>query len=894
MNTHKNETDLDLGLFYAAVINQAPDIILVLDEDLHFVQVNDQACMQFGYSREELKRLRVRDVEGLMDENRIQQLVGEIMQKGVAQFESIGIRKDRTRFPVEIKACFIDAGENRYLVAFGRDISDRKEAERTLQNEKTITEALVNHFPESIYFKDRQSRLTRVNVKLMADLGVDSLEQIIGKTDIDLFGEEFGSRTIAVEKHIIETGEPSIGLVESRELGNGEINWTLSTKVPLIDPEGRIIGIAGVSREINEIKRTEEQLRIKENQLSVASKIAGLGYWEYNVETGIYTFNDHFYQVFRTSVEEVGTYQMTPAEYVARFLHPDDYHIVADEIKLALASDEQDYYSQLEHRILFPNGETGYIVVRYFVVKDNHGRPIRIFGANQDITERKLAEKAIEDSEAQLSVAAQIAKLGYWEYDESDNLFTFNDQLYAIFKTTAGEMGGYRMSPEKYAETFLPPEEQDIVAKEVKMARESPLPEYHRYLEHRIIYATGETGYAGVRFFTVKDKSGANYKTIGVTQDITERKLAEMALRDTEFSLQKAFEIAAIGPCKYSIKFDRYEWTQRALDVIGFKNEEIPEKFGGFLKYVHPDDVEHIISEVKKANITGVFDVENRIFINGRMKWIRFKSELEYNEDGKPLNSVGIVQDITDRKLAENELMRYRDHLEQLVRQRTAQLEDTNKDLEAFAYSISHDLRAPLRHINGFANILGRMMNDHPTAGKYIDLINSSSTRMGTMIDGLLHFSRLGRQTIDKSEVDLNSLISEIIVQFKPDLEHRRIEWKIDQLPKVNGDPNLLKIAFENLISNAIKYTRKEEKAVIEIGSGDKGNSTVFIRDNGVGFDMAYADKLFGVFQRLHNEEEFEGTGIGLANVQQIIRKHGGAIRADGALNEGAVFYVTL
>ena len=379
MNTHKNETDLDLGLFYAAVINQAPDIILVLDEDLHFVQVNDQACMQFGYSREELKRLRVRDVEGLMDENRIQQLVGEIMQKGVAQFESIGIRKDRTRFPVEIKACFIDAGENRYLVAFGRDISDRKEAERTLQNEKTITEALVNHFPESIYFKDRQSRLTRVNVKLMADLGVDSLEQIIGKTDIDLFGEEFGSRTIAVEKHIIETGEPSIGLVESRELGNGEINWTLSTKVPLIDPEGRIIGIAGVSREINEIKRTEEQLRIKENQLSVASKIAGLGYWEYNVETGIYTFNDHFYQVFRTSVEEVGTYQMTPAEYVARFLHPDDYHIVADEIKLALASDEQDYYSQLEHRILFPNGETGYIVVRYFVVKDNHGRPIRIF-----------------------------------------------------------------------------------------------------------------------------------------------------------------------------------------------------------------------------------------------------------------------------------------------------------------------------------------------------------------------------------------------------------------------------------------------------------------------------------------------------------------------------------
>lgn len=879
------------------IVDQAPDAILVLDLNLRIISVNEQACRLFGYEREELLKMGLTDLEGRMDAETVQTTLQHILEKGVAQFESLAVQKSGNRVPCEIKVCVTELGGIQYLIAFGRDISQRKKVAQALQEEKNLIDALIENIPDSIFFKDCNGRFFRVNQKLMNDLGLERIDQAIGKTETDLFGEEFGRRAMTVDREIIATGTPSIGQVEGRPMPNGQMNWMLTTKVPLFDAEGNVNGIAGVSREINEIKKNEDELRIKEYQLSMATQIAGLGYWELDVRKNLYTFNDQFYRVFRTSFEEIGSYQMSPEEYVERFLLPEDHGVVKSEIGKALASPDPKLNGQLEHRILFPDGSIGYISVNYFIVKDEDGNTIMTYGANQDITERKLAEKALSDSRAQLQVATQMAKLGYWEYDRSEDKLTVNDEFYRIFKTTAQEMGGYEMSLQCYAENFLWPEDRQYLVEESLMARETGEQNYHRYIEQRIRYATGEVGYMAVRFLQVRNDPYTAYKTIGVTQDITERKLVELTLKESEISLQRAFEIAAIGPCKYSVKDDRYEWTQRALDVIGFPPDQIPEDFASFLKFVHPDDVPKINEEVKRSAEVGVFDMEHRIFIDGKQKWMRFKSQVEFDAKGEAISTIGIVQDITDRKKAENELSEYRDHLEQLVQQRTNQLEDINRDLEAFAYSISHDLRAPLRHINGFSNLLIRKMNDPgQEVREYIGLINDASVRMGTMIDGLLHFSRLGRQKIHKKLVDLNKLLSEVISSFKPDMVHRDIEWRVGELPQVSGDYNLLKIAFENLISNAIKYTRNRPTAVIEIGTTSNNGSrhTIYFKDNGVGFDMLYADKLFGVFQRLHKEEEFEGTGIGLANVQQIIKKHGGMIRVMAHENEGATFYVTL
>ena len=235
--------------------------------------------------------------------------------------------------------------------------------------------------------------------------------------------------------------------------------------------------------------------------------------------------------------------------------------------------------------------------------------------------------------------------------------------------------------------------------------------------------------------------------------------------------------------------------------------------------------------------------------------------------------------------------------LEQRVVERTAQLQASNQELEAFTYSVSHDLRAPLRHIGGFANILMEDFGSSlpPEAQKHVGRIEEGARKMGQLVDELLSLAHLGRQALTLQPTGLSSIVKDVLTLLTPESEGRQVEWKIAALPFVECDPGLVRQVFQNLISNALKYSRPRSPAVIEIGSMKKdGQLVIFVRDNGVGFSMKYADKLFGVFQRLHRAEDFEGTGVGLATVQRIIKRHGGRVWADAELDQGATFYFTL
>ena len=226
---------------------------------------------------------------------------------------------------------------------------------------------------------------------------------------------------------------------------------------------------------------------------------------------------------------------------------------------------------------------------------------------------------------------------------------------------------------------------------------------------------------------------------------------------------------------------------------------------------------------------------------------------------------------------------------------RSMELESINKELEAFAYSISHDLRAPLRHMGGFAELLQKRVSAvvDEKSHRYIAMILDSAKRMGNLIDDLLAFSRIGRAETQKTLFSLTQLVKEALAEVRQDAEGRNIAWKIEALPDFYGDRSMLRLVLVNLISNAIKFTRTRPQAEIQIGcsSGNSDDLVVFVRDNGVGFDMKYVNKLFGVFQRLHSSEAFEGTGIGLATVQRIIHRHGGKVWAEGAVDSGATFY---
>ncbi|CAG0967750.1 partial Phytochrome-like protein cph1, partial [Gammaproteobacteria bacterium] len=377
--------------------------------------------------------------------------------------------------------------------------------------------------------------------------------------------------------------------------------------------------------------------------------------------------------------------------------------------------------------------------------------------------------------------------------------------------------------------------------------------------------------------------------------DALETRQAKLQESETRFRtfVEKANDII------YSISLDGI-FTYASPNWKELLGHEVNEVVGqSFEPFVHPDDLASCRAILKRVVVNGekVSGFEYRVqHKNGIWYWHSSNASAIYDAGGRIVSFLGIARNITERKHAEEEIKKLNAELEQRVADRTAQLEAANKELDAFAYSVSHDLRAPLRHIDGFLDLLkNRLPNLDEKSLHYMTNISSSATRMGTLIDDLLSFSRMGRQEMSNTRVDLASLVREVIRELEPDAQNRSIHWHIADLPTVTGDRAMLRVVLVNFLSNALKFTQLRQQAEIEIGCQSQETETIiFVRDNGVGFDPRYADKLFGVFQRLHRADEFEGTGIGLANVQRIINRHGGRIWAEGAVNQGATFYFSL
>jgi PAS domain S-box-containing protein len=385
-----------------------------------------------------------------------------------------------------------------------------------------------------------------------------------------------------------------------------------------------------------------------------------------------------------------------------------------------------------------------------------------------------------------------------------------------------------------------------------------------------------------------RDQSGTVVGVFAAARDITAQKQASQYARSLiEASLDPLVTISSEGKIT--------DVNEATIKVSGVRREElVGTDFSDY--FTEPQKAREGYQQVfAKGSVTDYpLTIRHRdgILIN-----VLYNASVYKDIHGNVLGVFAAARDVTERKRAEAEILKLNAELEERVADRTAELTASNKEMESFTYAVAHDLRAPLRHIQGFSSLL---MADYASqldesARRYLQRIQQGVERMAHLLEDLLNLSRLGRQELRLQVCGLNSVVEETLQELKPELKDRQVEWQIGHLPYTECDPSLMKQVFTNLLSNAAKFTRPREKALIQVDQTTVGGQpAIYVRDNGVGFSMKYADKLFGIFQRLHRQEDFEGTGVGLATVHRIIDKHGGRLWAEAELDKGATFYFTL
>ena len=487
--------------------------------------------------------------------------------------------------------------------------------------------------------------------------------------------------------------------------------------------------------------------------------------------------------------------------------------------------------------------------------------------------ERKRVEQALRRSSAQIHDLYNQAPCGYHSVDANGVFLAINDTELAWLGYTRTELIGKvsiasLMTPASRAHfqnTFALLKQQGQV----------------HDVEYELVRKDGTIMPILLNATGFEDEEDHHFFTRASIFDITRRKLAE---EDRQLFFTLSLDLFCIAGFDGRFKTINQAWEKS----LGYSDDELLA--APFIDFVHPEDRAATVAVAEDLSHGGnTISFANRYRAkDGSYRWLLWSATPAVERQ----LIFAVARDITEQKLADDAFKQLNEEL----RQRTAQLETLNRELEAFSYSVSHDLRAPVRHISGFADLLSKQeVGPDPKARRYLGFIMDSARQMGRLVDDLLSFSRMARSEMHVVPVNLDEMVAEVRNQLADACANRNINWRIGRLPQLRADAAMLHLVMVNLLSNAVKYTSKRPQAEIEIAwQPGVEEDTLSVRDNGAGFDMKYVGKLFGVFQRLHHNDEFEGTGIGLANVRRIIHRHGGRVWAEGVIDQGATFFFTL
>jgi Cu+-exporting ATPase len=634
--------------------------------------------------------------------------------------------------------------------------------------------------------------------------------------------------------------------------------------------------------EINERKRAEEALIRSEEYFRNIFEHAAVGKSITGIDGTLKT-NSAFCHILGYTEEELTNINWR------EITHPDDIEFNSQIINDIMAG---KYLSRRwEKRYFHKNGNIIWIDITTVLQKDPNGNPLHFITTIQDITLQKKIQEDLRETNEYLQNLFNYANAPIIVWDVARNITRFNKAFEQLSGYDASEVIGKKVD-------ILFPEDQ--ISTSLELIHKTTIGARWETVEIEILRKDNEKRIVLWNSANILNNSQDSIiATIAQGNDITERKQAEIALRESEQKFRRLLEGTPLPICYTNNKGEITFRNKRFIKDFGYTENDVLTIDEWFIK-AYPNNVyrEKVMKDwdaaVKNATRNNT-DIESDIY----HVTCKDGSLREIIISGTIINDTFLATfvDITELKKAEEEILSLNQSLEQRVIQRTEQLEIANKEMEAFSYSVSHDLRAPLRHVNGFISLFLENKTTELTEEElgYLSVATKAVDEMGKLIDALLSFSRLNRAEIHKTRINSESLISQSLKLFGSEIESRKIALKIDALPMVTGDQQLLGLVWTNLISNAIKYTGKKTDAVIEIGSiAGSGETIFYIKDNGAGFNMKYVDKLFGVFQRLHKPRDFEGIGIGLANINRIITRHGGKCWADGEIDKGAAFYFSL
>lgn len=856
------------------VMNSIHDALFIHDSDTReIIFVNKRVCELYNCTPEEALNISIGKfslgTKPYSEEDAGRWLI-KAREEGEQVFDWVARKMSGETFWAQVVLRFSEIENKKYIVAVVRDISERKKTE--FENQKTLAQlqAILNASTDVVAIINSDGVFLGGN-KAFLLRWEKTYDQIIGHSASEILPENIFNSRLDKIRQVIKTKE-SITFCDEYE---GK--WFENTVSPVVETDNVVISVAMFSKNITDRKKAEDELRESEKRyrlLFEKNPVPMLIYERITLQ--ILAVNESFLGHYGYSPDRVSSmklHDLYPEEQKKPIIELTERirgHAYAGEWKHYKADGSLIDILAASHDINYENKDARIAVIN-------------------DITERKKSELALRESEEKYRTLIESA---------TDSIIIIKDGLVQFANHVLVEMSGYNES-EIIGQSFI----KFVSSNDREKVQEN----YLRRLK-------GDNAAMGYEINALK-KNGheiplevtasvftyqGEKAELVFLHDITERKENENKLLLQKQELDSIYN--TVGDVVFQL-------TVENGNVFRFNsvNKTFVTTTGIDASMVIGKTVKEIIPEPSLSIV-----LQNYTQAIERKTIVRWEETTEYpagaltgvvsvapvfDQNGKCTHLVGSVHDITERKIIENQIKKLNEELEERVKLRTVQLENANKELEAFAYSVSHDLRAPLRAISGFTKILTEDYSEKIEAdGKRIcDIIQSETSRMGQLIDDLLAFSRLSRSSMQTEPTNMKALVGQLFDETKTQYEDKKVNFILGDLIPATVDISLMRQAWLNLISNAFKFSSKKDIIEIEIGSYEKGGEVIyFIKDKGAGFEMKYVNKLFGVFQRLHTLSEFQGTGVGLAIVQRIIHRHGGKVWAEGEVNKGATIYFSI